>query len=81
MMHKELVTQINAVVKTLPKKCRIVYSLSRNKQLSHKEISEKLNISTKTVENHIGFALKTLRCALGPMLSVDLLLFIGEYLK
>jgi len=81
IMHKELVEQIDAVVKTLPKKCQNVYVLSRDEQLSHKEIAEKLNISTKTVENHIGLALKVLRGALGPMLSVELLIFMIHSLK
>lgn len=81
IMHKELVAQIDAVVKTLPKKCQNVYDLSRNEQLSHKEIAAKLNISTKTVENHISLALKVLRNALGPMLSVQLLLYIIEHVK
>lgn len=80
IMHKELVEQIDVVVETLPEKCRKVYILSRRNQLSHKEIAEKLNISTKTVENHISYALKALRKALGPMLGVELLLFLTENL-
>lgn len=71
LIHDELVYQINAIVKTLPKKCQEVYLLSRNDQLSHKEISKKLSISTKTVENHITFALKTLRAALGNILCIE----------
>lgn len=81
IMHKELIAQIEAVVETLPKKCQNVYKLSRHEQLSHKEIAKQLNISTKTVENHIGIALKALRNALGPVLSVELLLFITQSLK
>lgn len=76
MLHDELVEQINLIVKTLPKKCQEVYVLSRNKQLSHKEIAEKLGISTKTVENHITLALKVLRANLGGLISVELLLFL-----
>lgn len=81
IMHKELVAQVDAVVETLPKKCKNVYKLSRHEQLSHKEIAKKLKISTKTVENHIGFALKVLRGALGSMLSVEVLLFLGQNIK
>jgi len=72
IMHEELVMQIDAIVKTLPKRCQEVYVLSRDQQLSHKEIAEKLNISTKTVENHITLALKTLRSSLGYLLSVEM---------
>ena len=81
MMHKELVAQIDTVVKLLPPKCQNVYKLSRYEQLSHKEIAKQLNISTKTVENHISFALRALRNALGPMLSVELLIFITQQIK
>ncbi|WP_044624883.1 RNA polymerase sigma-70 factor [Neotamlana nanhaiensis] len=76
LMHDELVEQINLIVKTLPKKCQEVYVLSRNKQLSHKEIAEKLGISTKTVENHITLALRVLRSNLGGLISVGLLIFL-----
>ncbi|GAA4234590.1 RNA polymerase sigma-70 factor [Postechiella marina] len=81
IMHKELVEQISAIVETLPEKCKRVYKLSREEQLSHKEIAKKLNISTKTVENHITIALKALRKALGHMLSIELILFITQNLK
>ncbi|WP_194767049.1 RNA polymerase sigma-70 factor [Tamlana sp. I1] len=76
LMHEELVNQVNSIVETLPKKCREVYKLSRNEQLSHKEIAEKLDISTKTVENHITYALKVLRSGLGYLLSIDLLFYL-----
>ena len=65
ILHKELKKQIKLVVDNLPDKCRRVYKLSRNEQLTHKEISEQLNISTKTVENHITNALNALRASLG----------------
>lgn len=51
--HKELLQHINSIVEALPAKCREVYKLSREENLSHKEIAEKLNISVKTVENHM----------------------------
>ena len=73
LMHAELVAQINSVVDMLPEKCREVFILSRNQQLTHKEISEQLSISTKTVENHITFALRFLKSNLGYMISLDLL--------
>jgi RNA polymerase sigma-70 factor (ECF subfamily) len=42
-----------------------VYKLSREEQLSHKEIAAQLDISTKTVENHLNKALRQLRTSLG----------------
>lgn len=48
----------------LPERRREVFELSRNKGLSHKEIAEKLGISTKTVENHLNHALHNFKAAL-----------------
>ncbi|MNY12162.1 RNA polymerase sigma factor [compost metagenome] len=69
--YKELVERINTVVGGLPEKCREVYLLSREKNLSHKEIARELNISTKTVENHITRALTQLRVSLGDVLILE----------
>ncbi len=59
----------------LPDRCRQVFELSRKQQLSHKEIGKKLNISTKTVENHIRLALKKIRPKLKRIISVLIILF------
>jgi RNA polymerase sigma-70 factor (ECF subfamily) len=63
--HRELLSQINSIVNNLSEKCKVVYKLSRDEQLSHKEIASKLNISPKTVENHLNKALRQLRISLG----------------
>ncbi len=48
----------------LPPACRAIFVLSRIDQLSHREISERLDISPKTIENQMTKALKSLREAL-----------------
>ncbi|MFC5047328.1 RNA polymerase sigma factor [Aquimarina hainanensis] len=63
LLHKELSEQINTIIESLPEKCRNVFRLSRVEQMSYKEISHKLNISTKTVENHISKALQIIRAS------------------
>lgn len=63
--YKELLSQINSIVDKLSSKCKTVYKLSREEQLSHKEIANQLDISTKTVENHLNKALRQLRTSLG----------------
>jgi len=63
--YRELLSQINSIVDNLSTKCRVVYKLSREEQLSHKEIASQLDISTKTVENHLNKALRQLRISLG----------------
>ena len=49
------------VVNELPTRCREVFIMHRFKGLSHKEIASQLNISPKTVENHMVNALLFLR--------------------
>lgn len=80
LMHDELVYHINSIVENLPEKCQLVYKLSREEQLSHKEIAERLNISTKTVENHITKALHTIRLSMGSALSVTMILWLSKNL-
>jgi len=62
--YKELIAQISSIINKLPEKCREVYKLSREENLSHKQIAAQLNISTKTVENHLTKALRQLRTSL-----------------
>ncbi|MEO6539936.1 MAG: sigma-70 family RNA polymerase sigma factor [Ferruginibacter sp.] len=61
MEAKELNEALQEAVKKLPPVRRKVFELSRNHSHSHKEISKLLSLSIKTVETHIGLALKQLR--------------------
>ncbi|MCB0735900.1 MAG: RNA polymerase sigma-70 factor [Bacteroidetes bacterium] len=58
---EELQKQIDAVVQSLPTKCRQVFELSRYEHLTNAEIAEQLDLSKRTVETHISNALKQLR--------------------
>jgi len=60
----DLQAALQAAIDSMPERCREVFSLSRFEDLSHKQIAEKLNISTKTIENQMTKALKILRIAL-----------------
>jgi len=72
---EDLKKKIAVAVQNLPDKCRLVFLLSRDQNMSYKEISEALDISTKTVENQISKALKFLRSQLGTYVAK--LLIIG----
>jgi RNA polymerase sigma-70 factor (ECF subfamily) len=52
---------LSAALDALPEKCRLVFSLSRFENMTHKEIAAELNISVKTIENQITKAMKILR--------------------
>jgi RNA polymerase sigma factor (sigma-70 family) len=55
---------IREILDVIPKKSRQAFELSRIDGLKYKEISVILNISPKTVENHIAIALKHISKAL-----------------
>jgi len=59
--YDELYRLIQEAVFALPEKCKEVFNLSRNENLSNQKISEKLNISVKTVEGQITKALKRIK--------------------
>ncbi|MBT2561713.1 RNA polymerase sigma-70 factor [Pedobacter sp. ISL-68] len=61
----QLAVLIEAEINALPPKMREVFILSRQKNLNHKEISEKLGLSEQTVSKQITNALKILRMRLG----------------
>lgn len=69
IIENELIILINESVQLLPEKCRLVFIKSRFEGLKHKQISSELNISTKTVENHISKAIKHLKLSLRDYLS------------
>lgn len=57
----QLRQEISVCIDSLSDQCKNVFILSRFKGLKNKEISEKLNISVKTVEKHISKALLEIR--------------------
>lgn len=65
---RELENEINKAIKSLPEKCREVFLLSRQQQLTYKEIAATLGIAEKTVENQMGKALKILHQHLDKLL-------------
>lgn len=57
----ELERMIAGAIEQLPEQCRLVFKLSRFEQMKYSEIAQHLDISVKTVENHMGKALRMLR--------------------
>ena len=75
---KELETRLQSALNELPEQCRTVFQLSRFEELRYREIAEKLEISVKTVENHMGKALKMLREKLAEFLILILIFINGK---
>ena len=61
LQSKGLEAAYSQVLASMPEKRREVFLASRFEGLKYAEIAEKLNISVKTVEAHMGAAIKQLR--------------------
>jgi RNA polymerase sigma-70 factor (ECF subfamily) len=57
----ELDQAVQQAVRELPERCREAFELSRGQGLSYAEIAQVLGVSVKTVEAHMGKALRLLR--------------------
>ena len=68
--YKDELRRVNEIIEEMPQARKTVFKLSRFDDLSHKEIAEHLSISTKTVENQIGRALRHLKDKIGFLISV-----------
>jgi len=75
LSSNELELKVGEVMMELPEQCRIIFQMSRFEGLKYAEIAEQLQISTKTVENQIGKALKIMREGLKEYLPM-LMLFL-----
>ena len=62
--ENELIVLLHQEINKLPPQCQKVFKMNRFEQLKYKEIAIRLNLSERTVENHIATALKLLRLAL-----------------
>jgi len=60
-LNHELEEKLQKSILKLPEKCRLVFLLVKEDQMKYKEVAKLLNISQKTVEMHVGNALKALR--------------------
>jgi RNA polymerase sigma-70 factor (ECF subfamily) len=76
----ELTLKISEAMKVLPEQCRLVFQLSRFEELKYQEIADQLQISVKTVENHMGKALKIMREQLKDYLPL-FLIFMKDFIE
>lgn len=61
LFAKEMDQQIADYINNMPQQMQRIFRLSREEQLSPKEISETLSISEKTVRNQLSIAMNNLR--------------------
>lgn len=56
-ISEDILEQINKAIEQLPPKCKMVFTLAKVQGVKYKEISTILDISVKTINNHIANAL------------------------
>lgn len=64
IIDREFQQIVENAIDQLPPRRREIFIMSRKKQLSHKQIASKLNLSENTVKSHIMNALKQLESVL-----------------
>lgn len=67
--EKELAKIIEINIENLPARMREIFELSRNQELSYRDVAKQLQLSEKTVKQQVYNAVKILRRKLGNHLS------------
>ncbi|QGY46346.1 RNA polymerase sigma-70 factor [Maribellus comscasis] len=78
LVQAELEEQIKIAIEKLPEKCKKVFLMNRFEGMKPAEIAKYENISVRTVEGHIGKAIRILRTELEAYLPSILLLILTK---
>ena len=62
-IQEKRIAKLKEVIESLPPKCKRIIELNKMEGLRYKDISEKLDISIKTIESQMGIAYKKIRKA------------------
>jgi RNA polymerase sigma-70 factor (ECF subfamily) len=73
--ENDLRNTIEQSISALPERCQEAFILSRYEHMTPPQIAERMNISVRTVENHITEALRRLRGSLGEVMVLVWWLF------
>jgi RNA polymerase sigma-70 factor (ECF subfamily) len=71
--YRELLQIVKNAIRDMPEKRGLVFESCFMNQHTYKETAEAMDVSVKTVENHMTLAFKDLRAVLGTMYDDDLL--------
>jgi len=71
MISEQVLREIEAIINTLPPKCRLIFRLIKEEGLRYKEVAELLNVSAKTVENQMTIALQKISAQTAHLLPLS----------
>lgn len=75
---QHLQDKIQAAIQKMPPQRKKIFEMSRFEGLKYREIAAHLNISIKTVENHMGSAMKDLRLEFKDYLHIAFVFYLIE---
>lgn len=79
ILEKKLL-MIEQAMDRLPEQCKKILLMSKFEKLKQQEIADKLNISIKTVKNHLTYAFKKIRETIGENRIISVFLIIIHFL-
>lgn len=78
LVESELDRQLNLALDKLPEKCRQIFMMNRFDGMKPVQIAEKEQLSVRTVEGHIGKAIKILRAELRGIIPSFLIFILAR---
>ncbi|MCC7402282.1 MAG: RNA polymerase sigma-70 factor [Chitinophagaceae bacterium] len=63
LISAEMIKQLNHIINQLPPRCKLIFKLIKEDELTYKEAAELLHLSVKTIENQMTLALKKIGIA------------------
>lgn len=74
LIDSDYVSLLISAINNLPARQQQIFRLSRNMQLTHKQIAEKLGISVNTVQEHVSNSLKHIKRYIGQYTDIVFLI-------
>ena len=65
LFDQEMIDKINVAIEGLPSKCKMAFCLAKINGLKYKDIAEIMEISPRTIKNHIAYALEKICTEVG----------------
>lgn len=81
LLEKELLKTYDEAIALLPAQKKLIYQMSRNEEMTHEQIAERLNISKNTVKNHMVVATKFIRSYVSKHGSIVCFLIASNYFR
>lgn len=69
LSYKELHIAVKQAITSLPERCRIIFRMAKEDEMSHREIAETLNVKLCTVERQLLLAKAKIKEAIKPFLE------------